>query len=78
MSRSEMKHVHLKYPRRRVSWVFSKRSINRYNRHNAKAAIRAGEEIAFPDIKLPFWDYDFFKFFYSEEEVREKPELKRK
>lgn len=78
MSRSVLKHVHLKYPRKRVSWVFSKRSINRCNRHNAKAAIRNGEEIAFPDIKLPFWDYDFFKFYYSEEEVREDPSLKRK
>ena len=78
MSRSELKHVHIKYNGKRGSWRYSKRSINRYNRHNAKAFIRAGEEVPIPNIKLPVWDWDFFKFNFSDEEVREEPRLKRK
>lgn len=62
----------------RCSWKDSKVFMHKHNRHNAKQALRQGEDIMPVEKNLTYWDYEFCKFYFTKEEIKEDFRIMRK
>ena len=73
------KHNLLKYGGcRRQSWRKFKTYLHRYNRRESRLAIMLGVELPYIDMKLSAWDWDCVKSYFTDADIQEMPELKRK
>lgn len=75
MSRSVRKH---RIAKAGDSWHWDKKMINRYNRNVARQSLRNDREPNPTDKKLCSIDYDYCKYYYTKDEIKEFPKVMRK